>query len=307
MATYFSIILVVITLGSGLIWLVDSLLWAPKRKARIDLARANTQGDIDAETLEKVAPLPYIVDTAQQIFPVIAVVLILRSFLYEPFQIPSGSMMPTLLVGDFILVEKFTYGLKDPVVRHKFMDVGAPERGDVVVFKFPDDPTIDYIKRVIGLPGDKIIYRNKQVFIKPACDQAEQSTCPGLEPVDMKFEARGEFYHGMVPLERYSEDLLTVNHDMLHNPAVRRSAEPFYQQPGTQRDEWLVPEGQYFVMGDNRDNSRDSRFWGFVPDDNLVGKAVAIWISFEFDRPPSSSVPGWIPTDVRFSRVGGIH
>ncbi|WP_416307776.1 signal peptidase I [Neptunicella sp. SCSIO 80796] len=307
MANYFSIFLVILTLASGLIWLADSILWAPKRKERIALAKSNTQGEIDDETLAAVAPLPAVVDTAQQIFPVIAVVLILRSFLYEPFQIPSGSMMPTLLVGDFILVEKFSYGLKDPVVRHKFWDLGSPERGDVVVFKYPEDPNVDYIKRVVGLPGDKIIYRNKQVFIKPACDLPVQSKCPALEPVEMNFEARGEFYHGMVPLERFSEQLGDVKHDILKNPASYRSAEPYYQQPGTQADEWLVPEGQYFVMGDNRDNSRDSRFWGFVPDDNLVGKAVAIWISFEFDRPPSSAVPGWIPTGVRFSRVGGIH
>lgn len=307
MANYFSIFLVIVTVASGLIWLADSLLWAPKRKQKLALARANSQGAVDEETLQKVAPVPYIVDTAQQIFPVIAFVLVLRSFLYEPFQIPSGSMMPTLLVGDFILVEKFAYGLKDPVARHKFMETGSPQRGDIVVFKYPEDPNVDFIKRVVGLPGDRVIYREKQVFIKPACDLPDPKACPPLAPVDLSFQKRGEFYQDLVPLERFSEQLGEVAHDILQNPAVLPHPQLYYHQPGTGSGEFLVPPGHYFVLGDNRDNSRDSRYWGFVPDENLVGKAVAIWISFEFDRPPSSWVPGWIPTGVRFERIGGIQ
>lgn len=301
MANYFSIFLVILTLGSGLIWLADSLLFAPKRKEKVLQANAG----INEEAIKDAVPLPYIVDTAQQIFPVIAFVLVLRSFLYEPFQIPSGSMMPTLLVGDFILVEKFTYGLKDPVMRHKFWHVGAPQRGDVVVFKYPRDPSIDYIKRVIGLPGDTVVYRNKQVFIKPACNDAEN--CQPMQPIDVEFEKRGEFFQDFVPLERYTEQLADVSHSILRNPARPDRIESYYQQPGTQQDEWLVPEGQYFCMGDNRDNSLDGRFWGFVSDDNLVGRAVAIWISFEFDRVPSSWIPAWVPSGVRFERVGSIQ
>ncbi|MDF2177999.1 signal peptidase I [Aliiglaciecola sp. CAU 1673] len=307
MANYFSIFLVIVTVASGLIWLADSLLWAPKRKEKLAVARASTQGALDEETLQKVAPVPYIVDTAQQIFPVIAFVLVLRSFLYEPFQIPSGSMMPTLLVGDFILVEKFSYGLKDPVARHKFIETGSPQRGDIVVFKYPEDPNVDFIKRVVGLPGDRVIYRDKQVFIKPACAQADPKECPPMSPVDLSFQKRGEFYQDMVPLERFSEKLGEVEHEILRNPAILPHPQFYHSQPGTEPGEFLVPEGHYFVLGDNRDNSRDSRYWGFVPDENLVGKAVAIWISFEFDRPPSSWVPGWIPTGVRFERIGGIH
>lgn len=307
MANYFSIGLVLVTLASGLIWLADALLWAPKRKEKMALARASNQANLDDETLQKIAPEPYLVDTAKQIFPVIAFVLVLRSFLYEPFQIPSGSMMPTLLVGDFILVEKFTYGLKDPVARNKFIEVGEPARGDVVVFKYPEDPNTDFIKRVVGLPGDTVVYRNKQVFIKPACDVTVTPQCPGMKPVELTFEQRGEFIQDLVPLERFTEQLGEVSHQILRNPAVPPHAQMYYKQPGTAADEFLVPEGQYLVLGDNRDNSRDSRYWGFVPDDNLVGKAVAIWISFEFDREPSSWVPGWIPTGVRFSRIGGIH
>ena len=160
MANYFSIFLVVLTISSGLIWLLDSLLFAPKRRERMALAGNGQAGESNLVADEK---LPWLVDTAQQIFPVIAFVMVLRSFLYEPFQIPSGSMMPTLLVGDFILVEKFSYGLKDPVFRKKFVETGEPERGDIVVFKYPVNPTQDYIKRVVGLPGDTVIYRNKQV------------------------------------------------------------------------------------------------------------------------------------------------
>jgi len=300
MANYFSIFLVALTVGSGLIWLVDSLMFASKRRER--MAITSSSGGATSP-LEQDAQLPWLVDTAQQIFPVIAFVMVLRSFLYEPFQIPSGSMMPTLLVGDFILVEKFTYGLKDPVMRKKFIDIGEPERGDVVVFKFPPEPRLDYIKRVVGLPGDTVIYRNKQLQIKPACDKAEN--CTPFQIVDLKFESRGEAYQQFAPLEKYTEQLGEVGHQ-IYRTQGRASSSRYYPQPGTQADEWIVPEGEYFVMGDNRDNSEDGRYWGFVPEENLVGKAVAIWISFEFDRVPSSWVPGWIPTGVRFERVGSI-
>lgn len=300
MANYFSLLLVFVTLASGLIWLVDSLVFAPKRKARLQDA-ATAQGAGYSEP----PPVPYIVDTAQQIFPVIAFVLVLRSFLYEPFQIPSGSMMPTLLVGDFILVEKYAYGVKDPVFRSKLIETGSPERGDVVVFKYPEDPNVDYIKRVVGLPGDTIVYKNKQVFVKPACD-SQAGDCPGLQAVTTTFVERGEFVQEMTQLLRYRENLGDVDHDILRHPFRDIPASQYYSQPGTRSNEWIVPQGEYFVLGDNRDNSRDSRFWGFVPDDNLVGQAVAIWISFEFERGPDSALPSWIPTGVRFSRVGGI-
>ncbi|KXI28691.1 signal peptidase I [Paraglaciecola hydrolytica] len=302
MANYFSIFLVVLTLSSGFIWLVDSLLFAPKRRERMALAGNMQSGDSELQPDQQ---LPWLVDTAQQIFPVIAFVLILRSFLYEPFQIPSGSMMPTLLVGDFILVEKFSYGLKDPVMRKKFFATGEPERGDVVVFKYPVDPRLDYIKRVVGLPGDTVIYRNKQLQIKPACNTADN--CLPMAPVALKLESVGEAFQNFSPLERYTEQLGEVSHEIYRTTDHTNRSGDYYRQPGTQVDEWLVPEGHYFVMGDNRDNSLDGRFWGFVPEENLVGKAVAIWISFEFDRVPSSWIPSWIPTGVRFERVGGIH
>ncbi|MFQ3192850.1 MAG: signal peptidase I, partial [Paraglaciecola sp.] len=235
MANYFSIFLVTLTVTSGLIWLVDSLMFAAKRRER--MAIANVPG-VATTALEQDAQLPWLVDTAQQIFPVIAFVMVLRSFLYEPFQIPSGSMMPTLLVGDFILVEKFTYGLKDPVMRNKFLDIGKPERGDVVVFKFPPAPNLDYIKRVVGLPGDTVIYRNKQLQIKSVCDTAEN--CEPFQTIDLKFRSRGEAYQQFVPLEKYTEYLGVVSHQ-IYRTQGRANSSRYYSQPGTQSDEWIVP------------------------------------------------------------------
>ncbi|MBE1298785.1 MAG: signal peptidase I [Alteromonadaceae bacterium] len=304
MANYFSIFLVILTVASGLIWLLDAILWAPKRKEKIALAKANTRGAIDEQTIEDIAPIPSIVDTAQQIFPVIAFVLVLRSFLYEPFQIPSGSMMPTLLVGDFILVEKFTYGLKDPVVRKQFYDVGKPERGDIVVFKYPEDTNIDYIKRVVGLPGDTVIYRNKRLYIKPAC--TDETNCPAAQPVPVKKVSSGEFMLENMPLDEFTESFDDHEHNILRNPAMPEFVTRYFIQQNQRVAQWVVPAGQYFVLGDNRDNSRDSRFWGFVPEENLVGKAVAIWMSFEFERPQDSVIPGWVPSGVRFERIGGL-
>jgi signal peptidase I len=312
MANYFSIFLVIVTAVSGLTWLLDAILWAPKRKAKIDIAKANTNGTIDDATLQEIAPLPVVVDTAQQIFPVIAFVLVLRSFLYEPFQIPSGSMKPTLLVGDFILVEKFTYGLKDPVARNQFYDVGTPERGDIVVFKYPDDPMVDYIKRVIATPGDRIKYRNKTIHITKAC---EGSTPCESQIIEHNFENNNEFFathpqYGELkgyPLTKSTETIDGKSFQTLRDPSKGEGVRRYYDQPGTARNEWVVPEGHYFVMGDNRDNSLDSRFWGFVPEENLVGKAVAIWMSFEFERAEDSFLPGFIPTGVRFERIGGIQ
>jgi len=237
---------------------------------------------------------------------VIAFVLILRSFLWEPFQIPSGSMMPTLLDGDFILVNKFNYGLRDPVVRNKFFEVGLPERGDVVVFKYPRDPKIDYIKRVIGLPGDRIIYRNKSIYIKPACLETD-TTCPDFEQVVHNFRKETDTPDGSYGLSRHTSIMPNKTHDILIDNQTLPRTQHYYQQAGTQRDEFVVPKGQYYVMGDNRDNSLDGRFWGFVPEENLVGEAIAIWMSFDFDRDENSLLPKWIPTNVRFSRLGWIN
>ncbi|WP_026972908.1 signal peptidase I [Aliagarivorans marinus] len=303
MASLFPLILVIATLVTGVIWGLDKFIWEKQREARLSDAQTAAGGELPEEASDKLSKAPSWVENSRSVFPVIAVVMVLRSFIYEPFQIPSGSMMPTLLVGDFILVEKFAYGLKDPVTRTKLIETGEPERGDIAVFKYPQDTRIDYIKRIVGLPGDKVIYRGKQLIIQPRC---ESEPCESLKPVELDFEVSGRFMQGPYPLETYNEQLGDVAHQILINPHAPDRAEYFYAQPGLQRGEWVVPEGHYLAFGDNRDNSTDSRYWGFVSDDHLVGKAVAIWISFEFERGTDSVLPGWIPTGVRFNRVGGI-
>lgn len=299
MANTFSLILVIVTLVTGVVWLLEKLVFAKKRQAKVEEIQVQTANGLDAVTLQKVERQPWWIENSVSIFPVIAFVLVLRSFIYEPFQIPSGSMMPTLLVGDFILVEKYAYGLKDPVWRHQLVETGKPERGDIVVFKYPPQPNIDYIKRVVGLPGDTVRYSSdKQVCIQSQGD----SVC---KPVKLSNVEESPFIQNGIPLIQMNEKLGEVEHQILVNPLARDRVQNYQPRPGV--NEWVVPQGQYFVMGDNRDNSADSRYWGFVPEANLVGKAVAIWISFEFDRGADSVLPSWIPTGVRFNRVGGIH
>ncbi|WP_319783322.1 signal peptidase I [Oceanisphaera sp. IT1-181] len=304
MASNFALILVLVTLVTGIIWACDKWMWAPARARKIAEAQVAHGNKVDEAALVRAAKVPGWIEQARSIFPVIAAVLILRSFIYEPFQIPSGSMMPTLLVGDFILVEKFAYGLKEPVGNTTLIATGQPKRGDVVVFKYPEDTRVDYIKRVVGLPGDRVIYQDKQLFIKPACDGTD---CPDFAPVALTPGQAGEFSQMGTALERFSENLTERGHDILRNPIQPDRVSLYYGQPNTAQNEWLVPAGHYFTLGDNRDNSTDSRFWGFVPEENLVGKAVAIWISFEFERNADSWLPAWVPSNVRFSRIGAIH
>ncbi|MDN3652117.1 signal peptidase I [Thalassotalea ponticola] len=306
MAVYFSILLVAITLITGVVYMLDKLVYAPKRRDNLKATQQQCAQPLDEAAVEKILTPNVWVDTSVQIFPVVAFVLILRSFLWEPFQIPSGSMMPTLLDGDFILVDKHSYGLREPVTRHKFVEIGQPERGDVVVFKYPKQPQVDYIKRVIGLPGDRIMYKNKSLYIQPKC-APESDTCPKMTQVLTNFKQNGEYSQRGVPLTRYESVMDNKSHEILINNHTPEQASRFYVQPGLGRGEWLVPEGHYFVMGDNRDNSLDGRFWGFVPEQNLVGKAVAIWMSFDFERQESDLLPTWVPSGVRFSRIGGIE
>ena len=265
----FALALVLATAGTGLIWAIDRALLLRQRVARArELERA--EGN-EAERQQWVAEAlhePVAVEYARSFFPVILIVLVFRSFIAEPFKIPSGSMMPTLLIGDFILVNKFSYGLRLPVLGTKILSIGSPQRGDVFVFRFPNpdhDPKKqgeDYIKRVIGLPGDEISYHNKTLFVNGK--EIPQSYLGPYEP--------GGNSSGY---EVHDETLPGVEHHILKLPA-RLSKE----------GDWKVPAGQYFAMGDNRDNSEDSRYWGFVPEENLVGKAFVIWMnsSLEFKR-----------------------
>jgi len=297
MADTFSLILVIVTLVTGVIWALEKWVWSKKRQQKMAEVEAQTNG-LDPKLVNKIAPQSWWVENSVSIFPVIALVLVVRSFIFEPFQIPSGSMMPTLLVGDFILVEKYAYGLKDPVWHTQLLDTGKPQRGDIVVFRYPLNPSVDYIKRLVGMPGDTIRYtREKQVCIQPA----GTSVC---KPVALSNAKWSEFVQAGRPLLRVDEKLGGVDHKILIN--TQRMDDVAAYKPRSGVSEWIVPEGHYFMMGDNRDNSADSRYWGFVPQANLVGKAVAIWISFEFDRGADSALPSWIPTGVRFNRIGSI-
>lgn len=253
----FSFFLVVAT---GLTGLISGFYW---------LFHERTRGRVAPENQ------PVLVEYARSFFPVVLIVLLLRSFLVEPFRIPSGSMMPTLLVGDFILVNKFAYGVRLPVLNTKIIDHGSPQRGDIVVFRFPKDPTVDYIKRVIGLPGDRIGYYRKQLFINgvPMTQTAEGRYAGGTQGESMTGESL------------LREDLQTVTHSIL----VRAD------DPAAREGEFVVPDGHFFVMGDNRDNSNDSRFWGAVPEANLVGRAFFIWMSWDGGRP-----------GISFNRIGTV-
>jgi len=306
MANTFALILVILTLVTGVIWVVDKIKWAKKRKKAYADLQAQSAVKLDDKALAKMYPENPIIENARGLFPVIAVVFVLRSFIYEPFQIPSGSMMPTLLVGDFILVEKFSYGIKEPVWQNTLIPTSHPKRGDVAVFKYPEDPRIDYIKRVVGLPGDRIVYKDKHLYLVPACGEAE---CGDYQALDMSFIGDKDFKHESNTVKVYSEVLGDVEHQLLINPLRREQVQAYYQQQdvATYQYEWVVPEGHYFMMGDNRDNSRDSRYWGFVPERNLVGKAVAKWISFDFDRKESDLLPTWVPSNIRFERIGAIQ
>lgn len=307
MANFYSILLTIVTLVAGLIWLYDAKFQKPQRHKRIVEEEARLQQQLDAAAKERIAPQGKVAEFAESVFPILLIILVLRSFLFEPFRIPSASMMPTMLAGDFILVQKFSYSIRDPLFRSEIVKTGTPKRGDIAVFKYPVDPQFDYIKRIVGTPGDRIIYRNKTLYLEPACVD-RSAECPQLEVIGRDAKLQDEVYFsGSTPLQRFSEQLGDVQHDILLDPTVAPRTAYFYQQPGTAADEWIVPEGHYFFMGDNRDNSEDSRYWGFVPEDYLVGRATFIWMSFEMDRTSDSWLPQWVPTGVRWHRLGTVE
>ena len=254
--TDFAAVLLLSAVITGLIWLFDAK-WARKRR---------TAGE----------PEPVVVDMARAFFPVIVVVFLIRSFWVEPFKIPSGSMKPTLLVGDFILVNKYTYGIRIPVINKKIIDVNPIRRGDVVVFRYPADPSVDYIKRVVGLPGDKIAYRGKRLTINGEA-VAVQGT---------GFYTDSEL--NFLRLPTFLEKLGEKNHQMMIVPAqppvdlaqVRQFAHRGNCEYNDDGFSCTVPAGHYFMMGDNRDQSSDSRYWGFVPDDHIKGRAFLVWMNF---------------------------
>jgi signal peptidase I len=255
----FALLMLIALIITGVIWLVDHLLFKPKRAA----------GEKE----------PLLVEYSRSFFPVILIVFLLRSFLVEPFRIPSGSMIPTLQAGDFILVNKYAWGIRLPVINKKIFEVGQPQRGDVMVFRYPVDPSLDYIKRIVGLPGDRVSYMDKQLTING-------------QPVKMEFLRPYDYVKpglNNVVARLYREHLGSHVHEVLiqpDEPPVRlEGVRVFRYRDHCDYNErgftCVVPPGHYFAMGDNRDDSTDSRYWGFVPDENIVGRAFLIWMNFD--------------------------
>ncbi len=283
MSFNFPLLLVIAVAVCGVLALVDLLFLAPRRRAAIATYQGSV-GEPDRVVVERLNKEPLLVEYGKSFFPVLFIVLVLRSFLVEPFQIPSGSMKPTLEVGDFILVNKFSYGIRLPVIDKKIIDIGDPQRGDVMVFRYPTDPNVNYIKRVVGVPGDHIRYtRDKRLYVN---DQLVAEQLLGTEQGTLG------------TAELYEEKLGDVEH------MIRKEMGRYHAPPDSQ---WTVPAEHYFMMGDNRDNSNDSRYWddpnipkellGMVPDRNIVGKAFAVWLSWP--EPKMSHMPN-------LSRVGLI-
>lgn len=262
----FPTIMVLLVVVTGLIWAVDAAFFAPRRRlARVEGRESGGGDGAESGTSELSAEAyraPRVVEYARSFFPIFLIVLVLRSFVAEPFRIPSGSMMPTLLVGDFILVNKFGYGIRLPVADVKIIGVGEPERGDVIVFRSPENPETPFIKRVVGLPGDKIAYYNKVLYVN---GEAQEQVILG------EYAGSGSGM-SMTGASLRIEQLNGHVHEILVQPGATWSPE----------GEMTVPEDHYFVLGDNRDNSRDSRFWGTVPNELLIGKAFMIWMSWDW-------------------------
>ena len=284
----FALLLFLATLVTGAYWLAERLVFLPQRRRaaqaledaaaqrRAELDRMGIQkidGDVQ-EAKGRILMQPWWLDWTAGLFPVIAIVFLLRSFLFEPFKIPSGSMIPTLLVGDLILVNKFTYGIRLPVINKK-ITAGTPvQRGDVMVFRYPPQPSMDYIKRVVGLPGDEVAYLNKRLTVNgqavPTTALPDYFDQDAMRYFKLFEEQLGERRHRVI-----------VNTDA---PAFVQGASNFAGREGCRYSvegvTCKVPEGHYFLMGDNRDNSLDSRYWGFVPDENIVGRAFFVWMNF---------------------------
>ncbi|QLB13589.1 signal peptidase I [Bisgaardia hudsonensis] len=308
----FTILLILLTVLCGVLWCYHRFVVLPKRTRQVIRQEQRTGKTLTNEEKLQIEPISETSEMLSSLFPVLAFVLILRSFLFEPFQIPSGSMEPTLRVGDFLLVEKYAYGIKDPVFQNTIIETGKPQRGDVVVFKAPKEPNIDYIKRVVGIPGDRVFYNEatRQLTLvynkegKPcnySCDVKHFSYSDPKEDDNFGIiigqERDGSpIYSDEKPL------VLTETGDVEHlihwDPQIP-NATYMYQAYANQENyvtEWVVPEGNYFMMGDNRNHSSDSRFWGFVPEKNIVGRAAYIWLSLDKKQ-------GQWPTGIRTERL----
>jgi signal peptidase I len=277
----FSAVLLLIAAVTGVIWLLDVALFQ-RIRARAAQAQGKSLGDI---------PEPGTVDYARSFFPVALAVLLLRAFVFEPFRIPSDSMMPTLLDGDFIIVNKFAYGLRLPVINRKVVQIGEPQRGDVVVFRYPPNPSINYIKRLVGLPGDRVQVKDDKLIINgqpvPAADLGlYEDGC--YEGMHLASEHLGQHTHPIMfcptPGDIGADPLPTCNRTPPRSYVCVAQQVPGEPDRGDTQTDRIVPPGSYLMIGDNRDNSEDGRYWGYVPEANLVGKATRIWFNWDWDR-----------------------
>ena len=289
----FSLVLVLVLLISALVWIIDRYLLAPAR------ARAAFKAGVAANS----QPLPVTVDYARSFLPVAALVLVLRSFIFEPFRIPSDSMMPTLHEGDFLVVNKYAYGLRWPVLNSKFVAVGEPQRGDVVVFRYPPNPAVNFIKRVVGLPGDTVRVRNDHLIINgvpvPVEEQGRYNDGCYLN-MRQGAETLGAHHHQILSCSTsgglFAPPVASCNRHMDHSYLCEETEGDSSPDANDTTYDRVVPVGQYLMIGDNRDNSSDGRVWGFVPEDHLVGRASRIWLNLPFGR------TGWLPDWQRIGR-----
>ena len=284
----FALLLLLASVVTGLYWLAERFHFLPQRQAaaqRLEAETASRRAElqrmgidkVDTDTKEaqqKLLMQPWWLDWTAGLFPVIVTVFLLRSFLFEPFKIPSGSMIPTLQIGDLILVNKFHYGIRLPVANTK-VTAGTPvQRGDVMVFRYPPKPSVDYIKRVVGIPGDEVAYLNKKLTVngQPVASEALPDY---FDDSTMRY-----FRHEREQLPGKTHQIIIDNERPAFIPGADDFAGREHCRYSVEGVVCKVPEGHYFMMGDNRDNSLDSRYWGFVPDKNIVGKAFFVWMNF---------------------------
>lgn len=323
---FFTLILTFFTIFTGIFWIFNKFNKFIVNSSYIKKLSIKTIDKVEKKIISNLTKIPTWIKSISSYFPVLFFVFFFRSFIYEPFQIPSGSMMPTLLTGDFILVEKFSYGIKNPITQSMIVSIAHPKRGDVVVFKYPKNKNLFYIKRVIGLPGDLIIYnfKNKTINIYSNCYNKYIKTCINkknltnysnvlpsnfIQTFNNLFDRYynnffeipiGQKILNGIRLSIRNESINDSTHSiLLLNDRSLINKELYYHQDGYPKNHWVVPNSQYFMMGDNRDNSSDSRYWGFVSEKDLIGKATIIWMSFDTNN--------IFKHGIRIKRIGKIN
>ncbi|WP_331828611.1 signal peptidase I [Candidatus Blochmannia sp. SNP] len=331
MISTFSLALIIITGISGIFWGIKQLytiIHNHYQHKKIFIQKSNNIYQQSKNNYSLIISYcSKISEFVSSLFPILLLVFIIRSFIFEPFRIPSGSMMPTLLIGDFILVKKFIYGIKNPITQKTLINTGHPKRGDVIVFKYPKNTTINYIKRVIGEPGDKVIYNiiTKQLTIYPN----HINNIKNIQPLPIIYnniapsnfiqifnsDSNGKVNSSFIKIKSQKKNLNGIRliqatesfNGIKHNiltmipPGDQNLIKMYNQHTKHLISEWLVPSDEYFVMGDNRDNSADSRYWGFVPERNIVGQATIIWMNIKKQE------EGTWPISIQINRIGKIQ